>query len=198
MQKYIKLFKIIKPIYKFIFIILIISPFIIYYFIHRTSINSNPTGKVISNFIEEDDKKIEEANMSPEAIVQRALRGEALPKDAPQDYKSDDQKFKEISKIRNRLADYFDINKKYPAALKEIYGAEQEQKLQSEGVFYNVVGINKDKYKLRVTFSTQEAVLVGANIKYENKNEYNLDLKYVIFTEMSGNFFNFTGSTINN
>jgi hypothetical protein len=184
-----KLFSNLKLVYVIIIILIILSPLFVYLYLNYIKDPELGSTRYIQNFVERDNVMTEDKR--PEEIVRTVLAGKSLREDAPAEYKSDDATFKSISKIRNNLAGYYERYKSFPKSLDET--GENGTYLVNRGIIYKR---DNDSYQLLVKFLTEEAVLVGANIKYSNQNSYSLGDKTVTFTNLSGNFFNFTGSTI--
>ena len=125
-----------------------------------------------------------------ENLVIKEAKGSLVPESAPIEYKRDEQRFSLIRSIRMSLADYYDKNSHYPVSLDSLVLGDNTY---VKDITYNV--INANGYNLIIKFETSEAVLVGANVEYQNKNAYDLSKKTVTFTEKSGNFFYFTAAT---
>lgn len=189
LNNYFKFLTKLKPVYKIIILLIVLLPISIYIYFNYIKAPELGSERYISNYTENDDEIME--GKKPEDIVREVLAGKSLRADAPVEYKSDDATFKLIYKIRNGLATYYETNKSYPKTLNEV--GENGTELVNRGIIYIR---DNDSYTLTVKFETEEAVLVGANVKYNNKNIYSLEDKTVTFTQLSGNFFNFTGSTI--
>lgn len=125
-----------------------------------------------------------------ENLVLKEAKGGLVPESAPIEYKRDEQRFTLIRSIRISLADYYDKNSHYPVSLDSLALGDN---IYIKDITYNVR--NANGYNLIMKFETSEAVLVGANVEYQNKNAYDLSKKIVTFTEKSGNFFYFTAAT---
>ena len=144
------------------------------------------------------NKTTEEVKSIQENMIQKVALGDSLKSGATKEMQKDRDTLLIITKTRNSLADYFDKNQKYPEDLDKINLSEKDlfgQGPASAFISYTTKNYGEG-YSLIIKFETVEALLVAANLKNENKNEYDPYKKSVIFTEKSGNFFYFTGDEL--